>query len=167
MTGQSRQRRKGVRPHRTLWTLEAVAWIDAYQAQHQIPSFSAAAEALVRLGLQQSPIEVVTPIITSAVRLTLHRELDRLVKLQLYTALEAGIGQRLAGAAVMDLGRVKQDDPARYERIKQAATQDPRLRLRRSTIGRAIAELYAEFGREPADVAAVEPVGGADGDHQV
>src|SRR5206468_3346788 len=98
MKAQSRQRRTGVRPHRTLWTTEAVHLIDAYQEHHQIPSFSAAAETLVRLGLQQSPIEVVTPIITSAVRQSIHRELERLIKLQLYTAIEAGIGQRLAGA---------------------------------------------------------------------
>ena len=44
---------------------DTIALIDAYQVQHQIPSFSAAAEALVRLGLQQSPTEIITPIVTS------------------------------------------------------------------------------------------------------
>ncbi len=145
MAQQSRQRRKGVRPHRTLWTEEAVQIIDAYQAQHQIPSFSAAAETLVRLGIQQSPTEVITPIVTSAVRHAVHRELDRLIRLQIYTAIEAGIGQRLAGAAVRDLGRLKQDDPERYEKIKAAAIADARRRLARNSIGEVVADLYAEL----------------------
>jgi hypothetical protein len=145
MAQQSRQRRKGVRPHRTLWTEEAVQIIDAYQAQHQIPSFSAAAETLVRLGIQQSPTEVITPIVTSAVRHAVHRELDRLIRLQIYTAIEAGIGQRLAGAAVRDLGRLKQDDPERYEKIKAAAVADARRRLARNSIGEVVADLYAEL----------------------
>ena len=50
MPHHTRQRRKGVRPHRTLWSEEAVALIDAYQERHQLASFSAAAETLVRLG---------------------------------------------------------------------------------------------------------------------
>ncbi len=145
MAQQSRQRRKGVRPHRTLWTEEAVQIIDAYQAQHQIPSFSAAAETLVRLGIQQSPTEVITPIVTSAVRHAVHRELDRLIRLQIYTAIEAGIGQRLAGAAVRDLGRLKQDDPECYEKIKAAAIADARRRLARNSIGEVVADLYAEL----------------------
>ena len=145
MAQQSRQRRKGVRPHRTLWTPEAVQIIDAYQAQHQIPSFSAAADALVRLGAQQSPTEAITPIVTSAVRHAVHRELERLIRLQIYTAIEAGIGQRLAGAAVLDLGRLKQDDPERYEKIKAAAIADTRRQLARNNIGRVVADLYAEL----------------------
>ena len=136
------KRRMGTRPHHTLWTPEAVHLIDAYQAQHQIPSFSAAAEALVRLGLQQSPAEVIAPIVGSAVRHAVHRELERLIRLQLYTAVEAGIAQRFAAAAVRDIGRLKQDDPERYDRIKAAAIADARRRLARNNIGEVVADLY-------------------------
>jgi hypothetical protein len=122
-----------------------VQLVDAYQAQHQIPSFSAAAETLVRLGLQQSPTEVITPVVTSAIRHALHRELERLIRLQLYTAVEAGIGQRFAAAAVRDLGRLKQDDPERYDKIKAAAIADTRRRLARDSIGHVVSELYTEL----------------------
>ena len=145
MTHHSRQRRKGVRPHRTLWTPEAVNLIDAYQAQHHIPSFSAAAETLVRLGLEQSPTEAIGPVVTSAVRIAIHRELERLIRLQIYTAVEAGIAQRFAAAAVRDIGRLKQDDPERYDRIKAAAIADTRRRLARDNIGRVIEHLYTEL----------------------
>src|SRR3712207_4281004 len=150
MAQHSRQRRKGVRPHRTLWTPEAVQIIDAYQAHHQIPSFSAAADALVRLGVQQSPTEVITPIVTSAVRHAVHRELEHLIRLQLYTAVEAGVAQRFAAAAVRDIGRLKHDDPARYDNIKAAAIADTRRRLARNNIGKVVADLYtALLGPEP------------------
>jgi hypothetical protein len=43
------KRRMGSRPIRTNWTAAAVTLIEAYQATHQIPSFSAAAETLVRM----------------------------------------------------------------------------------------------------------------------
>src|SRR5688572_15894200 len=144
MPQHSRQRRKGVRPHRTLWTPEAVQIIDAYQLAHQIPSFSAAAETLVRLGVQQSPAEVITPVVTSAIRHAVHRELERLIRLQIYTAVEAGIAQRFAAAAVRDIGRLKQDAPSRYQAIKEAAIADARRHLARDNIGAVVADLYAE-----------------------
>jgi hypothetical protein len=71
--------------------------------------------------------------------------MERLIKLQLYTAIEAGIGQRLAGAAVRDIGRVKKDEPERYQRIREVATRETRKRLGRNTIGEVVAELYADF----------------------
>ena len=137
------KRRMGTRPHKTFWTAEGTALIEAYQAQHQISSFSAAAEALVRLGLQQSPTEVLTPVVATAVRKTIHTELERLIKLQIYAILEAGIAQRFAAAAVRDIGRLKQDDPERYDNIKAAAIADTRRQLARNNIGRVVADLYA------------------------
>ena len=148
------KRRMGTRPHKTFWTAEAVALIEAYQAQHQIASFSAAAETLVRLGLQQSPTEVMTPVVATAIRKTIHSELERLIKLQLYTAVEAGIARRLAGAAVLDIGRVKHDNPARHEAIKEAAIADTRRRLARDNIGQVVADVYAELMRSGQDVTA-------------
>jgi hypothetical protein len=139
------KRRMGTRPHKTFWTAEGTALIEAYQAQHLIPSFSAAAETLVRLGLQQSPTEVITPVIATAIRKTIHSELERLIKLQIYAIVEAGIAQRFAAAAVRDLGRLKHDDPARYDDIKAAAIADTRRRLARDNIGRVVADLYAEL----------------------
>ena len=137
------KRRMGTRPHKTFWIAEGTALIEAYQAQHHIPSFSAAAETLVRLGLQQSPTEVITPVVATAIRKTIHTELERLIKLQIYAIVEAGIAQRFAAAAVRDLGRLKHDDPERYENIKAAAIADTRRQLARNNIGRVVADLYA------------------------
>ncbi len=139
------KRRMGTRPHKTFWTAEGIALIEAYQAEHQIASFSGAAEALVRLGLQQSPTEVITPVVATAIRKTIHSQLERLIRLQLYTAVEAGVAQRFAAAAVRDLGRLKQDDPERFHQIKAAAIADARRRLARDTIGQVVADLYQEL----------------------
>ncbi|GAC1386271.1 MAG: hypothetical protein NVSMB42_06680 [Herpetosiphon sp.] len=156
------KRRMGTVPHRIFWSPTVAERIEAYQAKHQIPSFSAAAEALVRIGLEQSPGEVLAPIIASTIRRELTLGMDRLVKLLLYDIVETGVAQRLAGAALLDIGRLKQDDPQRYEQIKQAAIKDTRLRLRRSAIGTSVAELYAEFANpsEPDQHGAT-----VDGDH--
>src|SRR5919199_4704909 len=139
------KRRKGTIPQRIMLTQATVDRIDAYQAQHQIRSFSAAAETLLRIGLEESPAEIVAPIIVSTLRAALHRELQRLIQLQIYTALEAGVGQRFAAAAVRDIGRLKHDDPERYDHIKAAAIADTRRRLARDNIGRVIEYLYTEL----------------------
>ncbi len=163
-----RQRRRGTVPRHTYWSPGAVALIDDYQAQQQLPSFSAAAEALVRLGLEQSPMEVITPVITSAIYKAVYQALERLIRLQLYTAVEAGIAQRFAAAAVRDIGRLKQDDPQRYDRIKAAAIADTRRRLARDNIGRIIETLYTELagGEEERRAADGEEIVRADGDRE-
>jgi hypothetical protein len=43
---------------------------------------------------------------------------------------------------VRDIGRLKQDDPARYDRIKAAAITDARRTLARTHIDQVIRELY-------------------------
>ncbi len=118
MPSKSRQRRPGTIPHRTYWSEETVAVIDAYQRDYHLPSFSAAAEVLVRQGAQQSLPEILTPIIDRSIRKTLNAGIARLIKLQVYTAVEAGIAQRFAAAAVRDVGRLKHDDPERFTRIR-------------------------------------------------
>jgi hypothetical protein len=142
------KRRMGTCPHRTFWTAETVQQIEAYQRQQHIPSFSAAAETLVRLGLAHDPAAVLAPVVTSAIHHALHREFARLIKLQVYTAIEAGIAQRFAAAAVRDVGRLKQDDPERFTRIRAAAIADTRRRLHRDNISAIIADLYAELTSE-------------------
>ncbi len=152
------KRRMGTCPHRTCWTVETVQQIEAYQRTQHIPSFSAAAETLVRIGLAQAPAAVLAPIVTSAVRQAVHRELDRLMKLQVYTAIEAGIAQRFAAAAVRDVGRLKHDDPERFTRIREAAIADTRRRLHRDNISAIIADLYADVTQHYAtDTAARLP----------
>ncbi len=138
------RRRKGTVPHRTMWTLETVERIEAYQAQHRIPSFSATAETLVRMGLEQSPSEIIAPIIVSTLRQEFSRQMERVVKLIVYDIIETGVAQRLAGAAVRDIGRLKQDDPERYDRIKAAALTDARRTLARTNIERVLQELYGD-----------------------
>jgi hypothetical protein len=134
-------RRKGTRRQHTRWTPEALALIDAYQAQHHLPSFSAAAETLVRLGLQQSPAEIITPIIASAVREAVHRELDRLIRVQIYTAIEVGMTYRFAAATARDVGRLKDDPPERYQRLKAFVRSDTRRRIAQGQIGRLLNDL--------------------------
>ncbi len=150
MVSKPRQRRPGTIPHRTYWSTEAVAVIDAYQRDYQLPSFSAAAEVLVRQGAQQALPEILTPIIDRSIRKTLNAGITRLIKLQVYTAVEAGIAQRFAAAAVRDVGRLKQDDPERFTRIREAAIADTRRRLHRDNISAIIADLYAELTSEGA-----------------
>src|SRR5918998_1127382 len=118
------QRRKGTIPQRVRLTQQTSDLIDAYQEQHRIPSFSATVEVLVRQGLAQSPAEILAPIIVSTLRQEFARGLDRVIKLIVYDIIETGVAQRLAGAAVRDIGRLKQDGPERYDRIKQAAITD-------------------------------------------
>ncbi len=138
------RRRKGTVPHRTMWTLDTVERIEAYQAQHRIPSFSATAETLVRMGLERSPAEIIAPIIVSTIRQEFSRQMERVVKLIVYDIIETGVAQRLAGAAVRDIGRLKQDDPERYDRIKAAALTDARRTLSRTNIERVLQELYGD-----------------------
>src|SRR5215210_4564983 len=131
MGQHSRQRRKGTLPHRVRLTQQTTDRIDAYQEQHQIPSFSATIETLVRLGLEQSPSEVIAPIIVSTLRQEMSRHMERIVKLIVYDIIETGVAQRLAGAAVRDVGRLKRDEPERYDKIKAAAVEDARRMLAR------------------------------------
>lgn len=156
------KRRMGTRPHRTFWTAETVARIEAYQQQQQLPSFSATAETLVRLGLAQTRLEVITPIIASVVRHTLHQELERLIRLQLYTAVDAGMAQRFAAAAVRDVGRLKGDPPERYQQLKAAVRADTRRRLARDRIAEVIDDLYTALVRN-ADSATRAPTEDEDG----
>src|SRR5919202_616050 len=136
------RRRHGTVPHRTMWTLDTVHRIEAYQAQHRIPSFSATAETLVRMGLEQSPAEILAPIIVSTLRQEFSRQIERVIQLIVYDIIETGVAQRLAGAAVRDIGRLKQDGPERYDRIKAAAITDARRTLARTHIDQVIRELY-------------------------
>jgi len=149
------ERRRGTLPQRVRLTQQTSDRIDNYQERHQIPSFSAAIETLVRIGLEQSPGEILAPAAT--VKQEVGRSMERLIKLQIYTAIEAGIGQRLTGAVVRDIGRIKKDQPERADRIRQVATKETRMRIARGNIGATIAELYQEF--------APDDMGGTDGDH--
>src|SRR5688572_23452950 len=127
------KRRMGTRPQHTYWTPEGIAMIEAYQAKHRIPSFSAAAETLVRLGLDKSPGEILEPIIVSTIRQAVHRELERLVRVQIHTALEAGMARQFAAAALRDIGRMMTDEQRksnsgrdRHFRIKAHITKETR-----------------------------------------
>ena len=135
------KRRKGTSPHRIMLTQATVDCIDAYQEQHRIPSFSATVETLVRMGLERSPAEILAPII-STMRQEFNRQINRVINLIIYDIVETGMARRLAGAAVRDIGRLKQDDPERYDRIKQAAITDARRTLARTHIDQVLRELY-------------------------
>ena len=131
--------------------------IDAYQERHQIASFSAAAETLVRLGLEQSPTEVLTPIVTSAVHAAIRQDTDRLIRLLLYAIMESGTASRLAGAALYR--QRPADTPLkawnkRYLEIKEHAQMDARRALAKPHIAALIEELY---GDRQSQLSAAEP----------
>ncbi len=154
------QRRKGTIPQRVRLTQQTTDRIDAYQDQHHIPSFSATVEVLVRQGLAQSPAEILAPIIVSTLRQEFSRQIERVIQLIVYDIIETGVAQRLAGAAVRDIGRLKQDDPERYDRIKAAAITDARRTLARTHIDQVIRELY---GSREGELPPARDDGAADG----
>ncbi|MBA3948215.1 MAG: hypothetical protein H0X37_27145 [Herpetosiphonaceae bacterium] len=139
------KRRVGTAPHRTFWTTETVQAIETYQAQHQIPSFSAAAETLVRLGLNQSPAEVLTPIIVSTVRREFAVGMERIVRLLVYDIIETGVAQRLAGAAVYHLYEQTEprSGPEKYDLVKQQIRDDAYRTFSRAKISTTLDELAA------------------------
>jgi hypothetical protein len=127
------KRRMGTVPRRTYWTPAAVELIERFQEQQHLASFSAAAETLVRLGLQQSPPAIVTPAVTSAVRATVRAELNRMARLHVFTAIDAGAAYRMAGAVLRHVV------PARYEVIKQEVLDDARRAVGREHLRDAVA----------------------------
>lgn len=146
------QRRRGTIPQRVRLTQEITDLIDDYQKQHKIASFSATIEYLARLGLEQSPAEALGPIVVSAVRKSMRQEIERLIKLQVYGIIEAGVAQRFAGMLLRELSLAKdKSDPGRYDRIKHAAITDTRKRLARDHVAAIIQDLYKEFAPEDAE----------------
>ncbi len=144
------KRRMGTVPRRIFWTPQLAARIEAYQAAQQIPSFSAAAEALVRLGLEQSPTEVITPIIESAVRREFATGIGRIARLLVYNTIETGVAQRMAGAAVYHLYEQAEPrgGPEKYDMVKQEIRDDAYRTFSRATISRTLDELAA-VGDDP------------------
>ena len=134
------KRRLGTIPQRVRLTQQTVDRVDAYQEQHNIPSFSATVETLLRIGLEQSPAEVLVPIIVSTMQQEFRVQVDRLVKLLVYDIIETGIARRMAAAAVRDVGRLKNDDPDRYFKILDAAQDDARKMLARTKISKVLEE---------------------------
>ena len=139
------ERRRGTIPQRVRLTQQTTDRIDDYQSKHQIPSFSAAVETLVRIGLDQSPAEILTPIIVSTVRRELTVGIERVIRLLLYNIVETGTASRLAGAAVYHLYNM--DDPQggahEYDLVKAEVRIDALRTLRRAKISAVIHELLA------------------------
>lgn len=160
--GTQSKRRPGTIPARTYWSEDAITAIEQYQARHGIGSFSAAAEALVRLGLEQSPTEILQPIIESSIRQAIHRDLDRLVRLQVLTAIDSGMAWRFAAAGTRDVGRIKQDPPERYEEIKAMAIREARRSLRRDHLRSIVADYMPELSEPEAANTLAEAMGLAD-----
>ena len=106
--------------------------------EHNIPSYSATVETLVRLGLEQSPGEVLAPIIVSTMRREFNAQVNRLAKLLAYNIVETGQARLIASAALRDIGRLKQDDPERHTLIKEAARKEARHLLDRRRISQLL-----------------------------
>ena len=69
------------------------------------------------------------------------RHCERVTKLFVYDIVETGVTQRLAGAVVRDIGRLKQDEPERYECIKEAAWNEARQMLARTRIDQVLRDV--------------------------
>ncbi|HEX5501892.1 MAG TPA: hypothetical protein VFW96_04685, partial [Thermomicrobiales bacterium] len=79
---------------KTVWmTEEAIACVQAW-ADAQGITFSAAVEALARLGMRQAPAEAVAPALVSAVRQEIRGQARRIAGLLAASAIEAGTASR-------------------------------------------------------------------------
>lgn len=85
------------------------------------------------------------------------RGIERVVKLIVYDIIETGVAQRLAGAAVRDIGRANRDDPQRYDQIKAAAITDARRTLARTNIDRVLEESTKKSGDRAGTCAIKRP----------
>jgi hypothetical protein len=117
------------------------------QEQQHLASFSAAAETLVRLGLQQSPTEIITPAVTSAVRATVRAELNRMARLHVFTAIDAGIAWRLAGAVLQHVV------PARAAALTEGIMNEARRAVGREHLRDAVAGVLPDDDAQLPDEA--------------
>jgi hypothetical protein len=89
-------------------------------------TFSAAADALLRLGLQDAPPDAYAPVLELAVAAAVKQELARLTALQAAAALSAEAGYLAALALAKD-----RFPPERYALLKRAARHRARETVRR------------------------------------
>lgn len=137
MTPTTPTRRPGTQPVKIRLTEAGRDLIHVYAEKHQM-SFSAAVEALALIGLGQPISDIAVPLVVSAVRLEMRRAHDVFIALLHASALEAGIANRLAGAALKTLR------PGDYDSIKKAARVDALARLRGNELWRLKEEIQPD-----------------------
>lgn len=111
-------------------------------------SFSAAIEALARIGLGDDPSTAFMSVMVSVMRRQFEALANRLARLASHSAIESGIASRLAGFLVLRTrtaeGRI---GPQEYERLRQLARRDTAWLLRRS-LREAMPEIFEAWERE-------------------
>jgi hypothetical protein len=122
-------------PKRVWLTPEAVDLVEGWRGRQGF-TFSAALEALARLGLRQAPPDAYAAPLEAAVRGTVRGELARVAALLAASALDAHAAYLVA----LHLAK-RQLAPQQYALLKQAARLHARDALRRRTRKHALAEL--------------------------
>lgn len=130
-------------------TRETIERIHAWRTtQGGNSSFSAAIEALARIGLGDDPSTAFMSVMISVMRRQFETLSNRLARLASQSAIESGIASRLAGFLVLRTrtpeGRLS---PEEYERLRQLARRDSAWLLRRS-LREAMPEIFEAWERE-------------------
>lgn len=111
-------------------------------------SFSAAIEALARIGLGDDPSTAFMSVMVSVMRREFETLSNRLARLASHAAVESGISSRLTGFLVLRTPTSKELMNAEaYERLRQLARRDSAWNLRRS-LREAMPEIFAAWERE-------------------
>jgi hypothetical protein len=133
-------------PKRVYLTPEARGLVQEW-ADREGVTFSAAIETLARLGLRQDPRDAWGPALAAKVVGAVRADLARYRALLAATALDAGIGMRMAAAAAKTLR------PADYPRMKRLARleaiQTLRTRNALAELGFPPDPLSADAAQEP------------------
>jgi hypothetical protein len=124
-------------PKRVRLTPQAVRLIDSWRGLQGL-TFSAALEALARLGLRQASPDAYCAPLEATPRGTVRGELARVMALLAASALDAHATYLVA----LHLAK-RQLSPRQYTLLKQNCRLRPRDTLRRLTRKRALAELAA------------------------
>ena len=122
-------------------------------------SFSAAIEALARIGLGDDPSTAFMSVMVSVMRRQFETLSNRLARLASHSAIESGIASRLTGFLVLRTPTTKElMHPQAYERLRQLARRDSAWLLRRS-LREAMPEIFEAWERERQDVKEQVPDG--------
>jgi hypothetical protein len=124
-------------PKRVWLTPQAVELIDGWRGRQGL-TFSAALEALARLGLRQAPPDAYCAPLEAALRGAVRGELARVTALLAASALDAHAAYLVA----LHLAK-RQLSPQQYAVLKQSSRLHSRDTLRRRTRKQALAELAA------------------------
>ncbi|MDQ3701434.1 MAG: hypothetical protein M3442_11005 [Chloroflexota bacterium] len=139
-------RAAGTTRRKCVWfTPKTVARVERWAAEQGM-TFSAAAEALLRLGLQDAPVGAFTAPLEATIRGTVRDELGRVTALLASAAIDAHAGYLVA----LHLAKRGQD-VEHYQGLKQAARLTARETVSRRVSRQGLEQLVGLFGASDDD----------------